>query len=161
MDYRKFLQQPDERLRLPYFEGNSVCDDQLTYRLREPLTPGWYQFKKSGRYVEVDTAIAPELDAWKLPHVSGYVMNRRMIGNDFQGRLFGLPADEDLPKFVPISAQRWFDGHLHYSGQEFESEVEARVREAFEEERSIDAIRSVTPALAHVFVLESTQRELA
>jgi hypothetical protein len=161
MDYTQFLQKPDELLRLPYFEGKSVCDDKLTYRLRETPRPGWYQFRKSGRYLTAEEAIAPELDAWKLPRVTGYVMNGRLIGNDFQARLFGLPVDEELPKFTPVSARKWFDAHVHYYGQEFETEVETKVREAFEEEHSIESFKGVKPALAHVFVLESTQRELA
>jgi hypothetical protein len=161
MDYTQFLQKPDEVLRLPYFTGKSVCDDKLTYRLRETLQPGWYQFRKSGRYVTAEGSIEPELDKWKLPRVAGYVMNGRLIGNDSQARLFGLPADEDLPKFTPVSARKWFDDHILYEGQEFETEVETAVRNAFEEEHSIDAIKAVTPALAHTFVLESTQRALA
>lgn len=161
MDYTQFLQKPDEVLRLPCFGGKSVCDDQLTYRLRETLEPGWYQFRKSGRYLEVDAAIEPELDKWKLPRVTGYVMNGRIIGNDFQGRLFGLPTDSDFSKFAPLAARKWFDGHLLFEGPEFETEVETKVRDAFEEERGIEDIKGITPALAHTFVLESTQRALA
>src|ERR1043166_9591540 len=161
MDYTQFLQKADEVLRLPYFGGKSVCDDKLTYRLREPLRPGWYQFRKSGRYLTAEDAIAPELDSWELPRVTGYVFNRRLIANEFQAQLFGLPQDEDLPKFCPVSGRKWFDGHILYYGQEFETDVETKVREAFEEERSIEAIKAVTPALAQVFVLESTQRELS
>ncbi len=161
MDYTQFLQKPDEVLRLPYFGGKSVCDDKLTYRLREALQPGWYQFRKAGRYLTVENAISPELDAWKLPRVVGYLFRGRLITNDSQDRLFGLPADEDLPMFCPVAARKWFDSHMLYEGQEFETEVEAKVREAFEEETSIDEVKGVTPALAHVFVLESTQRELA
>jgi hypothetical protein len=161
MDYTQFLQGSDEVLKLPYFGGKSVCDQARTYRLRETLQPGWYQFRKSGRYLTAEGPIQPELEAWKLSRVAGYVMNGRLIGNDFQGRLFGLPADEDLAKFTPVSARKWFDGHLLYEQQEFETEVEAKVREAFEEERSIEGIKAITPALAHVFLLESTQRELA
>ena len=84
-----------------------------------------------------------------------------MIGIDFQARLFGLPADLDLPRFTPISAAKWFDGHLLYGRQEFETEVEPKLREAFEDERSIDELKGVTPALAHTFLLECTQRALA
>ena len=69
MDYNQFLQKPDEVLRLPYFGGKSVCDDQLTYRLRETLQPGWYQFRKSGRYLTVENPISPEPDSWKLPRL--------------------------------------------------------------------------------------------
>lgn len=160
MDYTQFLQQQDEVLRLPCFGGRTVCDDHLTYRLRDSVPPGWYQFRKAGRYLVIDTAIPAELDAWKLPRVAGYVFHRRLISNESQATLFGLPLDEDLPKFVPVSGRKWFDGHLLYYGQEFETEVEMKVREAFEEERSIDAIKGVTPALAQAFVLESTQRAL-
>ena len=161
MDYRQFLQPPDEVLRLPCFGGKSVCDDQLTYRLHETLAPGWYLFKKSGRYLTVEGAIEPELGAWKLPRVAGYVMNSRLIGNDFQVQLFGVPTDVDMPRFTPVSARRWFDGHLLFDGQEFETDTETQVRDAFEEERGIEAIKGVTPALAHTFMLESTQRALA
>ncbi|HXJ58931.1 MAG TPA: hypothetical protein VNU68_19905 [Verrucomicrobiae bacterium] len=161
MDYTQFLQQPGETLRLPYFQRKSVCDAHLTYRLRETLQPGWYQFRKSGRYLTVEAPIEPELEAWRLPRVHGYVMAGRMIGIDFQARLFGFPADLDLPKFTPISAAKWFDGHLLYAGEEFETEVEPKVREAFEDERSIDELKGVTPALAHAFLLEGTQRALA
>ncbi len=161
MDYTQFLQRPDEVLRLPYFGGKSVCDDKLTYRLREAPQPGWYQFRKAGRYLMVEKAISPELNAWKLPRMIGYVFRARLITNDSQDRLFGLPADEDLPKFCPVAARKWFDGHILYESQEFETEVETKVREAFEEERFIDEVKGVAPALAHAFVLESTQRELA
>lgn len=161
MDYTQFLQTPDEVLRLPYFEGRTVCDDQLTYRLRETVEPGWYQFRKMGRYLSVEDRIEPEFEAWKLQRVTGYALGRRMIGNDFQARLFGLPADVDLPKFSPVAARKWFDGHLLYEGTEFEGEADLKVREAFEEERAIDQVKGVTPALAHTFMLESTQRALA
>src|SRR5512141_2818976 len=160
MDYTQFLQKPDELLRLRYFGGKSVCDDKLTYRLREALQHGLYQFRKTGRYLTVENAVSSGLDTWKLPRVVGYLFRGRLIGNDSQDRLFGLPTDEDLPKFCPVAARKWFDGHILYEGQEFETEVETKVREAFEEERSIDEVKGVTPALAHVFVLESTQREL-
>jgi hypothetical protein len=160
MDYTQFLQKPDEVLRLPYFEGKSVCDDKLRYRLREAIQPGWYQFRKAGRYVTVENAIPSELDSWKLHRVNGYAFHQRLIANDFQATLFGLPQDEELQKFTPVSGRKWFDGHLLYYGQEFETEVETKVREAFEEEQSIDNIKGVTPALAHAFVLESTQRAL-
>ncbi|MBI2927969.1 MAG: hypothetical protein HYY24_19990 [Verrucomicrobia bacterium] len=161
MDYTQFLQKAGETLTLPYFGGKSVCDDRQTYRLRATIQPGWYRFRKSGRYLIAEGPTAAELEAWKLPRLCGYVIKGRLIGDDVQGRLFGLPADEELPKFTPVSARQWFDGHLLYAGPEFESGVEAKVREAFEEERTIDGIQTVTPALAHVFLLESTQRELA
>ena len=103
MDYTQFLQKPDEVLRLPYFGGKSVCDDKLTYRLREVLQPGWYQFRKSGRCLTVENEISPELDVWKLPRVVGYVFRERLVTNDSQDRLFGLPMDEDLPKFCPVA----------------------------------------------------------
>ncbi|MCI0349149.1 MAG: hypothetical protein L0Z53_06960 [Acidobacteriales bacterium] len=160
MDYTQFLQQPGEVLRLPYFEGKSVCDDKLTYRLRDVLQPGWYEFRKSGRYLEVGNAVEPELDAWRLKRLRGYAMASRFIGDDLQARLFGMPRDEDLPKFAPISVCKWFDGHLLYYGREFESDVEPRVREAFEEQRTIEPIKGITPALAHVYLLETTQRAL-
>ena len=82
MDYTQFLQQPGAVLRLPYFGGKSVCDDKLTYRLRETLQPGWYQFLRSGRYLTADGPIEPELDAWKLPRATGYVSRRLDVPTD-------------------------------------------------------------------------------
>ena len=161
MDYTQFLQKPDEVLTLPYFTGKTVCDNELTYRLRESLQPGWYRFRKSGRYLTAEGPSEGDLSAWKLLRVTGYVFNGRIISNDFQSRLFGLPAETDLPKFTPVSARKWFDGHILFENVEFESEVEPKVRDAFEEERSIDEIKGITPGLAHTYLLESTQRALA
>ena len=160
MDYTQFLQKPDEVLRLPYFEGKSVCDDRLTYRLRDVLQPGWYEFRKSGRYLEVGNTIDPEPDAWRLKKLRGYVTASRFVSDDVQAHLFGLLADEDLPQFTPISVCKWFDSHLLFYAREFESDVEPQVRDAFEEQRTIENIKGITPALAHVFLLETTQRAL-
>ncbi len=161
MDYTQFLQREDERPKLPCFGGRSVCDDAQTYRLKESLAPGWYVFRKSGRFLVPEGSVEPQLESWKLPRVTGYLVGGRLLGNDFQARLFGLSAEQEPPKFSPISARKWFDGHLLFAGVEFETEVEPQVRDAFEEDRSIEAVRGVTPALAQAFVLESTQRALA
>ena len=160
MDFTQFLQDPDAALRLPYFEGLSVCDADATHRLREPLESGWYEFRKSGRWLTVVGAIEPEPDKWQLKRLTGYTVNGQIVTNDLQARLFGLPADEDLPRFAPVGALRWFDGHLLYDRQEFETEAEPEVRNAFEEERPIAEIKGVTPALAQVFVIESMAREM-
>ncbi len=161
MDYTQFLQKPGEVLILPYFSGRTVCDDKLTYRLRERLRPGWYRFRKSGRYVVPEGSTEPTLSPWKLPRITGYIFGGRIITNDYQWPIFGLPGDIDLPKFTPVSARKWFDGNLVYEDQEFETDIEASVRTAFEEERSIDPIKGVTPALAQTHLRESTQRALA
>lgn len=162
IDYRAFLQGAGEVLILPYFEGGTVCDDVRTYRVRESsnLAAGWYRFSKAGRYVSPLGPAEPEWDRWKLKPRGGYQTGGRFVSNDFQGRLFGLPTDVDLQKFVPISVVEWFDCHLLFRGEEFESEVEEQVRRAFEEERSIESVRHVTPALAHTFLLECAEREL-
>jgi hypothetical protein len=161
MDYMQFLQKPDEILTLPYFTGNTVCDEHLTYRVRQALQPGWYRFRKTGRYLTVEGRAEPDPAGWKLRRVTGYAFYGRIIGNDFQSRLFSLPAEMDLAKFTPVSGRKWFDGHILFEGVEFESEAETGVRDAFEEERGIEEIKGVTPALAHTFMLESTQRALA
>src|SRR5207247_229049 len=74
MDYTEFLQKPGEVLTLPYFEGNSVCDPKQKYRLRETPQPGWYRFRKAGRYLSVEAPVEPELERWNLKSVRGYVM---------------------------------------------------------------------------------------
>ena len=160
MDYRSFLQSEPSVLTLPYFEGNTVCDDRRVYRLREKIASGWYTFQIRGRYAEPTGSAEPNSDDWQLKAVSGYLTNRHLVSNDQQVRLFGLPPDEDLPRFAPIQAWRWFDRHCFFGHQDFESEVEMAVREAYEDESPITAIKGVTPALAQAFSLESTERIL-
>ncbi len=161
MDYRKFLQaKDDEGLRLPYFTGLKVCDDRRVYRLRSPLDPGWYQFRLRGRCAEAQAAIEPDPNAWKLQRISGYLMNQQLITDRQCVRLFGLPQDEEFPRFSSVVAWRWFDGSHGFESLNFESETEAEVRSAYEEDRSINHLKGVTPALAHTFLLESTKRLL-
>jgi hypothetical protein len=161
MDYSQFLQPSDALLELPYFGGNSVCDNTRSYRVRGTLAPGWYQFRLSGRFLNKVAAIEPKLEAWNLPRVSGYVFSGRFFTNDSRARIFGLPTDAGLQPFTPIAARRWFDGNILFYGQEFDSEAEPQMRQAFEDEQSIEHVKGVSPALAHVFLLESAQRALA
>src|SRR5688572_11026069 len=57
MDYSQFLQPSGALLELPYFGGNSVCDDTRTYRIRGTLESGWYRFRLSGRFVTKEAAV--------------------------------------------------------------------------------------------------------
>ena len=161
MDYSQFLQPSDAFLELPYFGGNSVCDDTRTYRIRGTLAPGWYRFRLCGRFLTKESAVEAKLDAWNLPRVSGYIFSGRLFTNDSRARIFGMPSDAGLQPFTLIAARKWFDGNILFYGQEFDSEAEPLVRQAFEEEKSIEQVKAVSPALAHVFLLESTQRALA
>jgi len=162
MDYTKFLQSRDEKIRLPYFGGNTVCDDRRSYRLREtPPTPAWYEFTLRGRNAEVVELIDAEPENWHLKTRRGYIAHHQLVKDDHQAPLFGISSDEEIQRFTPVSAVEWFDGQLWFTNQEFESEVEMSVRDAFEDDQSIVEIKGVTPALAQVFLLESTQRLLA
>ncbi|MEM7394926.1 MAG: hypothetical protein AAF492_21550, partial [Verrucomicrobiota bacterium] len=138
-----------------------VEDDRRTYRIRNRLRPGWYAFRLWGRILETIEAIDPEPERWNLKTHSGYCHGNRFFGHAVQKRLFDLPRDEELPLFVPITVAEWFDGHFLYLHQEFETEVEIQVREAFEDEKSIEGVKGVVPPLAQIFMLASTQRALA
>jgi hypothetical protein len=161
MDFRQFLQDGKAELRLPYAAGLKTCDDKRSWRLREEIPPGWYRFREAGRYLEMVEAIEPELDGWKLPSVRGYLAQGRFVTQDSMERLFGLPGEEEPPRFAPLVARRWFDGRCWFEMGDFESEAEEAVRSAFEEERGITGIKGVTPALAQAFLLDHTAREMA
>jgi hypothetical protein len=161
MDFRQFLQDDDTELRLPYAAGLKACDDKRSWRLREEIPPGWYRFREAGRYLEVVEVIEPELDRWKLPVVRGYLAQDRFVTQDSVERLFGLPEDEEPPRYAPLTAKRWFDGRCWFSMTDFESEAEEEVRSAFEEERGITEIKGITPALAQAFLMDHTAREMA
>ena len=160
MDYTAFLQSGAQECVLPYFEGKTVCDSARTYRLRQGLDPGWHRFRIEGRYAESQGLTTAEPESWSLPSVSGYVVSGRLVTQARTERLFDLPTDEGLPRFVPILAWRWFDGRYFYAHQDFETDVELAVRFAYEDEQSIAEIKGVTPELAQAFVLETTQRTL-
>ena len=161
MDFRQFLQGADSERRLPYAGGLKIRDDQRSWRLRDELPPGWYRFREAGRYLEMIAPIEPELDAWELPTVRGYLAQDRFVTQDSMDRLFGLPEDEEPPRYAPLSAKRWFDGRCWFSMTDFESEAEEQVRSAYEEEREIADIKGVTPALAQAYLLDHTAREMA
>lgn len=161
MDFRQFLQDADSERRLPYAGGLKIRDDQRSWRLREEIPTGWYRFREAGRYLEMVAPIAPELDGWELPSVRGYLTQGRFVTQDSMERLFGLPEDEEPPRYAPLTAKRWFDGRCWFSMTDFETEAEEQVRSAYEEERGITEIKGVTPALAQAFLLDHTAREMA
>ncbi len=161
MDFRDFLQDESETLRLPYFAGSEVLDRDRKYRLRQaPERPGWYEFEKEGRYLKVLGQVESQLDEWDLKETPGYLVGNRFTTDSFQAELFGLEVDAETERFAPITAKRWFDGRWLFAGIAFESEVEAAVRDAFEDERRIADVKGVTPALANAFMMESMTREL-
>ena len=163
MDYTPFLQHGSKRLRLPYFQGVKVFDDQNIYRVRgtRTLTAGWYVFTQKGRYLRAVSRIHAEPDQWLLPTIRGYLSGSRFLWDKGQERIWMVPTDEEPDRFAPISAAKWFDGSLMFLAVDFESEVECAVRHAFEQETPLADIKGVQPALAHAFLLESTRRELA
>ncbi|MDF1813059.1 MAG: hypothetical protein P1V20_12620 [Verrucomicrobiales bacterium] len=165
MDYRNFLQNTAEEYRLPYFGNGSVCDGKRTWKIRDDsLRPGWYRFRPSGRALDAIESIAPEAFEWESRGIKGpnpgYHAIGRFVGDTRQAHLYDLPEDEDLERFTPVTAWEWFDGNLLLGAIEFETDAETAVREAYEDETSIEAIKAVTPALANAFILETTAREL-
>jgi hypothetical protein len=93
--------------------------------------------------------------------VRGYLAQGRFITQHSVERLFGLSGDDEVPRYTPIAARRWFDGHCWFELGDFESDAEEAVRQAYEEERGITAIKGVTPALAQAYLLDHTAREMA
>lgn len=161
MNYRDFLQSHARELRLPYAGGLKVRDESRTWRLRHEIPPGWYRFRESGRFLEVHEVIEPELHAWQLPPARGYLAQGRFVTDETVTGIFGLAENEDSPRYTPILARRWFDGRLWFEMPDFEGEAESAVRDSYEEEKSIQGIKGVTPGLAHAFLLDRTAREMA
>lgn len=162
MDYTAFLSPEPRELRLPYFAGTTIQDAHRAYRLRDfaGLKPGWHRFRLKGRYATPLGQIPPETDSWNLPQVRGHHIQRRLVTQDKPAPLYGL-ADDALPaRYAPVIAGVWFDGHLLFSGEDFETGAENLVRLAYEEERGIAEIKGVTPSLALAFFLDTTQRAL-
>ncbi len=160
MNYTAFLQTGIQEQILPYFEGKTVCDRERTYRLRQRLAPGWYRFHISGRYADALSPADSDAETWSLRTTQGYMVQDRLITQTQSEKLHGIPVDEHLPRFAPVVAWRWFDGHLFFAHQAFETEVDLAVRIAYEDELAITAIKGVTPALAQAFVLETARRTL-
>lgn len=159
MDYRDFLLRERRVLRLPYARERKVWEGVQVWRLRDELTPGWYRFASSGRFLDPLEEIDSELFAWELPSLRGYLAQGRFVGESVMVPLLGL--FEEPPRYTPIVARRWFDGSLWFEMTDFESEAEEGVRQAFEEEKDILGVKGVTPALAQAFFLDHAARVLA
>lgn len=159
MDYRDFLLRERRVLRLPYARERKVWEGVQVWRLREELTPGWYRFASSGRFLDPIEEIDSEIFAWERPALRGYLAQGRFVGESVMAPLHGLV--EDLPRYTPLIARQWFDGSLWFEMADFESAAEEAVRRAFEEEQGISRIKGVPPALAQAYFLDHTARVLA
>ncbi len=160
MDYRRFLNQSEERT-LPYFGGLFVDAHDRRLRLAKALeAPGWYRFKVEGRKATVvGPTDAPDLAA--QPKVIGWFHDGSLVCDGAVAEALCLLPAERPARFAKIAARRWRSGELLFGELEFESEIEGRVREALVEGKSLQGMKGVPAPLRAAFayaVVEAASR---
>jgi hypothetical protein len=161
VDYRKFLAK-EETFVVPWL-GATTAEAAGGRRLcltQRPDVPGWYSVAVKGRSATVrGPADAPALSG--LVKVRGWLSSGRLVREGGLAELVHLPPADEAPRFSPATCRRWHSGELLFEGLEFETEVEAQVREALALERPLQGIKGVPAPLRAAFalaVLEAASR---
>lgn len=172
MAWQDLLEKPDEQVVLPWTGGRTLGQDTRRWEIQGklPREHGWYAFRITGRKAYLLSLSDPQPDVLKWP-VKGYLVGDRIIPDGVQvgpqAKEHGLIdlsirvhlLDEGLERFVRVSAGRAFEGGpLIYKGQDMPLGPEEEVSSAFLDQRPINAIKSVTPALHVAFHFEHWQR---
>lgn len=150
-DYRRFLGVRTTEVAA-YFGGDYVEAAGRRLRVRDAaeLSPGWWTVEATGRDAAVvGQADAPDLS--ELPTVRGHVASPYLIASGGRAERLEVMGAEEPARFAPVAARRWPSGDLLYDAADFETGVEDEVRAAYEDGRSIGAVKGVPSTLRAAF----------
>jgi len=172
MGWQDLLEKGDEQVVLPWVGGRILCLDTRRWEIQGklPREHGWYAFRITGRKAYLSAPSEPQQDALKWT-TKGYLVGDRVIPDGVQvgpqARENGLIdlslrvhlLDEGLDRFVRVVAGRAFEGGpLIYKNQDMPMGPEEEVLSAFLENRELDGVKNVTPALQVAFWFERWQK---
>ena len=149
MDYRQFLQKPEERV-LPYFGGTRVEDKDRHFRVVGEWRPGWWRFAIKKREARPAAPAEPQpID--HLPAVRGHYAGGWLFSSGQKMHRIALPPSDEPEPFAPCIGRRWYGGEILMDSVEFEDDAEIAVRDAFENQQSISQTKGVSPGLRAAF----------
>lgn len=170
MGWRDLLQDPEERVIVPWLGGRSLRFGSRVWEIEGPLPydHGWYRFNVRGRRAFAACPSEP-LDSGNKG-MRGYLVLDRLLDDERAYRvktlddLLACPAvallEPGLDRFCRIRALRyWPDGPLVFASQEFPLGSEDEVLQRYLDRKdTIHDIKGVTPGLALAFRLETWHR---
>lgn len=163
MGWRSLLQEENEFVVLPWVGGRLLRHGSRTWKIagQKPRDHGWYRWSIAGRHAEVagkHDAVSP-VEGVRF----GYLVGDLFV-SDNEGGEVKDPAEmagrfsrtrlisEDVDHFARVSVSQWWDqGPLVFSQMEFPLGPEDDVRDAFLDEKPIEDIPGVPPALYLAF----------
>jgi hypothetical protein len=174
MGWRDLLSSAKVILIYPWTGGRRLRVDEMAWALvREtPKEHAWTRFAcNNNRTAVFDGPADPNLGSLKFI-TTGYLVGNRLVPD--HARVDGNPLkiaeqteevfliEPGLDRFVRVSAGRTFeDGPLIFKNQEFPLGPETEVLNAFLEQKTITAVKGVSPALDAAYWMEVWQRQLA
>jgi hypothetical protein len=166
VDYRRFLQQPEQRLA-PVVGGHAWLTDR---RVRvEGGTwegDGWWRVQVQGRTARPIAAATAEAIAGataRLPRTRGHVLRTRQGLALVDGQAGCQPVDlppagDEPPLLAPLTARRWPIGDLLLWDQlEWEGEVEETARRALEDRTGLAAVKGAPSSLRAAFAYSAVE----
>ena len=166
MDYRRFLQQPEQRLA-PVVGGHAwLTDRRVRVEGGAAGGDGWWQVQVQGRTarpVTLATAEAIAEATARLPRERGHVLRIRqglaLVDGHAGCRPVDLtPAGDEPALLAPLTARRWPIGDLLLWDQlEWEGEVEELARRALEDRTGLAAVKGAPASLRAAFAYSAVE----
>ena len=157
VDYRKFLGKRD-RLVLPYFRGNYVEGENGSFRIAGPRGPGFHSFEIRGRTAHhLGPEEAPDLS--RLRKVRGHVFEGLIVPDSAVTEPLNFPPEDELARFSPVTARRWYSGDLIFELMDFEDDAEETARRRYADETSLAGVTGVPATLRAAFGYAVVARE--
>jgi hypothetical protein len=165
VDYRRFLQQPEERLA-PVVGGQAWLTDRRVRVEGGTEGDGWWRVQVQGRTarpIAAATAEAITAATARLPRARGHVLRTRqglalVDGHAGCQPVDLTPAGDEPPLLAPLAACRWPIGDLLLWDQlEWEGEVEETARRALEERTGLAAVKGAPSSLRAAFAYSAVE----
>lgn len=171
MGWEDFLCRNQERI-LPWTGGGEVCTASNSWRIEgaRPSSIGWYLFEVWGRKLHLLSSRVQEPRLEDFGHTKllrGYTLgSNRFIsdkaspsGDILKDSVRLYCCDQSLPKFSRVTCVQNRLGQVIFLEQEWGESCDDEVLAAYEEGRSIEDVKGVSPAL-HAAYLWCVRQDL-
>lgn len=146
--------------------GNIFQHNRKKYRT-EPVEDGWYRIEVEGNKTFLGERLYPAEDTFEKSQLAlGYIFGNNILFQNFDvakrkyRREMHAPASlNTFDSLSSVKAVAWEDGNFYVIGPNYSDTLIYQVKEALDNETSIEEIKGITPELRVLYTFTLIQKQ--